>query len=249
MRAKIKHLMAVLLAVLFSYSFSEIFIPIHNKGIVYIIFVYFYLFALSLFVFRYLIKKSIGSIRGNSLSKKVRKMFLVIFISLFISFVFIPKNYFNGINYTDIILTPISEASELNGTEVWLNEIIIDESKLDLESIDISSGWIYKDGAIVSTGGNINPQKLIISFKKSIDLVFGKHAWSGKVEIYNGDTQIINLYSEISSEESVSLAESSRSNNNLIKLLAYSVCVSFLSMIFLILVSFLKKTILSNRNK
>lgn len=206
-----------------------------------------YLFALGFFTFRYLIKKSIGLLRNNSLTKKVLKLFLVFFISLFISFVFIPKNYFEPMNYTNIILTPISEASNSNRTEVWLNEIIIDQSKLDLKSIDISSGWVYKDGAIVSMSGNINPQKLNVSSKSSIELVFGKHAWSGKVEIYNGSTQIINLHSENPSEKSVRIAESSRSNDNFIKLAAYSVCVSVLSMILLIIFSFFKKILLKRK--
>ncbi|WP_019915136.1 hypothetical protein [Paenibacillus sp. HW567] len=249
MKAKIKKTATLLLALLFSYSFSEIFIPIHNKEIGYIIFVYSYLIVFSFFVIGYLIRKSINSMTNNQTFKKVLKLLLVVLISFFTLIVIIPQSFFDPMKYTSITLNPKSTTIQTNRNEVWLKRIIIDDNDINIQKINVSNGWIYKEGSIVSTGGNHNPQMLNLSFKKDVQLIFGKHEWSGKVEINNGVPHTINLNSKTPSEEIIRITKSNRLKSNLPKLIAYIISIALLSISLLIALSFFRRIVLSNRNK
>lgn len=249
MRAKIKGIFKVVLALLFSYSFTETFIPVHIKGIGYIIFVYIYLFILSFLVIGYLVNKSLILAANNQSFKKVLKVFLVVLLSFIILNIAIPKNFLEPMKYTSIILTPINKNTETNRNEVWLNKIILDQHELNLQKIEVSSGWVFKEGSIVSASNNHNPQILELSFKNDIKLVFGKHEWSGEVEIDNGVSQIIDLNAKSPSEETIITTLSERSGSKILRLTTDIVFISLLSMILIILFSLFKGTILSNRNK
>lgn len=249
MRVRIKGIIKVLLALLFTYSFTETFIPVHNKGIGYKLFVYNYLFILSFFIFRYLINKSLSLLINNQSLKKLLKVLLVVILSFIILNIAIPKENLEPMKYTSITLTPVNSNSETNKNEIWLNKIIIDQRELNIQGIELSSGWVYKEGSIVSSGINHNPQILELSYKSDIQLVFGKHEWSGKVEINNEVSQIIDLNAKTPSQESIIINLQERSESKFLSLTVDIVFISLLSMILLILFSLFKSTILSNRNK
>ena len=84
--------------------------------------------------------------------------------------------------------------------EVWLTEIKIDGKTSNLNDYKVSGNWQRVSNCIVFIPGNSdNGSKLELPFPnaKNVELTFGKHAWSGGIGIFDGDSYIeYNLYAQ-----------------------------------------------------
>lgn len=82
------------------------------------------------------------------------------------------------------------------GREVWLNEIKVDGISKGLDSIKISGdGWILKDNSIYGEYKNSEKLEMFLPKGKEYELTFGKHAWSGIIEVVSHDQEkMIDLY-------------------------------------------------------
>lgn len=160
-----------------------------------------YLFLCSILIFflflLYLDKRIFWNLRV--------KVLLFFFAAVIISFVFrnklIPKIYIPS----NITITILNEKdSESKGTEVWLKKILLDgkEQKLETYISDKEDTWILLDGVLFGDASlNSNPLDLQFPKAKSIQLNFGKHAWSGMITIISNRDEIgYNLYDPANSE-------------------------------------------------
>ncbi|OBZ07840.1 hypothetical protein A8L34_24725 [Bacillus sp. FJAT-27264] len=250
MRAKNLNVLSLLLALLFSYSYSEVFIPLHNKGMGYRIFIYVYLLVFVYFVIRFLLKRASLIISNGALSRKIAKAGLLALISvLFV--LFIPKEYITPINYTNVTLTPeIAVNSTTTTSEVWLTGIKNGDNLVGLTEIELPKGWILKEGAIVFSGSEITPLNLKFASKERSKLIFGKHAWSGKVKVYDGQkTNVIDLYSKAQDSTEILVNQSIGSDVILTKVLAAITFAFTFSVFFLTLLFTLKKMLMRKRLK
>ena len=86
--------------------------------------------------------------------------------------------------------------SESEGREVWINEIRVDGISKRLDSTKITdNGWILKDNSIYGEYNNSGRLELLLPKGKKYELKFGKHAWSGIIEVVCHDQKkVIDLY-------------------------------------------------------
>lgn len=126
------------------------------------------------------------------------------FIYLFISLIFLVGLYSLRpiLPHTCVTLTASREKNAMaKGGEIWLQGITINGLPLSLSNIPVSGNWIYqrKSDAILSSCSDINSNdlKLILPYAQDISLIFGEHAWSGIVNIQDGENSVIlDLYNE-----------------------------------------------------
>lgn len=238
---KTKRMIVVLLAVLFSYSFTKTFIPTHNKGLGYVGFIYVYLFVIGLILYGFFMRKSLVLLAGNPFPKKIFTVVLVLLFSFGILKLIVPEEYLEPIKYSEIILTPVSLNNDINKNEIWLNGIIVDKVGFNIQQVEPSEGWIFKDGMLVFSGTIPKSQTINLHYKNEIQLIFGKHEWSGKVEINSGfSTRIIDLNTKNASQEIFVINKTGSSQINLRGLSLDIVFISLSSMILLVIFSALK---------
>lgn len=88
-----------------------------------------------------------------------------------------------------------------NGSEVWLTGIEINGQNVDLEKYDVEGKWKKIDGNIVFVDDSLSENKsLELNFPNAseVSLVFAGHAWSGILEIKDGDTYTtLDLYNSV----------------------------------------------------
>lgn len=100
-------------------------------------------------------------------------------------------------NYCCFVLETTAEKnSESNGSEVWVDGIIVDGIEVDLSTIELEKGW-ESNGRIYSNGDSKYSLNINLEYKESVQIRFIKHPYSGVVNIISGDKkQTIDLFSE-----------------------------------------------------
>lgn len=108
---------------------------------------------------------------------------------------YLPQNY-------DENVIKISIQDEKNiesqGKEVWLKGVSIDGEKLPLEITKFyNSGWILEGEALHGEYSTVKELEFVLPKGRVVEMTFGKHAWSGIVEVTNnGNVNRYDLYSE-----------------------------------------------------
>jgi len=85
-------------------------------------------------------------------------------------------------------------------SEVWITQVLVDDEIVPLESIQETSGWTYKDGCLVTVEID-KPLEIILEAKENINIKFVEHLWSGTVRIDDGNEVIYqSLYNKQGSD-------------------------------------------------
>lgn len=162
------------------------------------VFVMIYFISIFTFILKFISKKIIiRNIKYRSII-----LLLVIIVSFIFRNEFIPKIY-NSTNITIQVLEQNDPASL--GKEAWLITILVNNKNQNLSSFinkEQENSWIFQDNALYGdfTKGT---EPLVLHFlkAKSIRLNFGKHSWSGIIEVTTNDSSYIyNLYDDIGDE-------------------------------------------------
>lgn len=146
-------------------------------------------------------------IRYDSLKQTFKKLLAVagVFAILF-GVIQLPK--LTTAQYTLKITANNEKNQESEGTEIWLNKVIINDVEYAPSEI-FSSGWITENQAYVWRNYNQLPDMsagIYARFKKNdnVELVFQKNKWRGKALIYvNHQSEVIDLYADTESKESL----------------------------------------------
>ena len=145
----------------------------------------------------YMIAKGFGTV-FNQNNIVIRN--IIIGMAIFLTIIFadscMPKIYCE-----QQVAISISDEADADscGKEVWIQQVSLGDKLVDLEQLDLSNtGWIYSNGLLYGSGEN-EDSLLILPLKKheKIDIVFGKHGWSGIVNLnFENRVYAYNLYSK-----------------------------------------------------
>lgn len=147
------------------------------------------------FTIRYMIAK----FSNNMLDKRLL-LLSVVAAGLLITAA--PNLFIASTKNTTIAVLKITALGEKNDSakqsEVWINSINNGQEKYDLNRIPLSAGWEMKYNTIVSYSNQPATLKLPIEDpENSIQVVFTRHPWSGKIKIEDGiNTVSVDLYSK-----------------------------------------------------
>lgn len=149
-------------------------------------------------------------IKNKGIGKSDKKSIIVVLalsllICLFGKDILIPRKYEDKI--VEIIAT--GEKSEFSVSyEVWILSIIVNGNKVEFEDIALMNNWEIKDNCLASKAGeSVNLLELYINEMESIEINFGKHDWSGIVEVKCGnEIERIDLYSDNGGGETVNIS-------------------------------------------
>ncbi len=144
----------------------------------------------------------------NNIGKITRKTRILIFLASILLalplIVSIKEVFFFDAGPTTISIMPTGEKNNRsNGTEVILSEIKVNGALYRPEIFNaLPEGWINNGGTIFGVGSL--PLTISIPEHGEVALYFGKHQWSGIVEIQDGQ-QItrIDLFADVGSQTSV----------------------------------------------
>ena len=108
----------------------------------------------------------------------------------------------------EVVATGESNVSS-KGTEVWINQITVDNVPLDLTEIELSSDWHYSKDMTsiygIAADGKASSPLIIGPFpaESVVDFSLGTHSWSGFASfLYPEGEHIADLYSEYESTTS-----------------------------------------------
>lgn len=136
----------------------------------------------------------------------MKKKIVILGIVSVIYIIFFPFIYNNMIHKQYVIeISPACDKNEKSfGNEVWINRIIIDGRNSELSQYILDDGWENR-GRLFSAGNTKNILILKIHAKEKITIEFISHPYSGivKVRDYNGNENIIDLYSDIEGTTSI----------------------------------------------
>lgn len=131
-----------------------------------------------------------------------KRSFLIIILSVIFSISFVKIGGFdNYYKRMDLEISPVGRVNENSyGEEVWVKDIIVDNSSIFYSDYYDFSGW-YKDndsGYFVSYNEEkTEPFHLSIKYINDCKIIFIKHQWSGAAEVLiNGKAEQCDLYAE-----------------------------------------------------
>lgn len=156
--------------------------------------------------------------------------FLMCLWCIMTSVKYLPKYY--GDNVITISINDKSNVQS-QGKEVWLNEIRLDGEKVPLEITKYyDAGWTLGGEAIHGEYETAKKLEFVLPKARKVELIFGKHAWSGVVEVNcNNEVKQYDLYSEIGDEVRVSLLGNCAEYSGIVQMIArlgyFSVIVTF----------------------
>lgn len=133
---------------------------------------------------------------SKSLSKSCRVIaaILAILATVMTEETLLPKNYYD--TYVDITLLDEMNVNS-QGREAWITGILLDKVAVDEEYIELEeSGWTRQGNSIYANKDVVDASiTLYVPKKKELTIEFGRHAWSGMVEVgYGGRKIIYDLY-------------------------------------------------------
>lgn len=99
-----------------------------------------------------------------------------------------------------IVVTALGDSGKTHvdqkGTEVWINQIVVNDEVYDLSQVTLSKGWEYREGALLSYQNQPNTIEIDLLSAEKVEIFFASHPWSGEVAVNDGvRTQTIDLYS------------------------------------------------------
>lgn len=155
-------------------------------------------FALYNYFIRYLKKCSI---------KKFTAIQIVSIVLSIVVLTLLPVNIKHKVVESEFELTALGQKDTLsNGSEVWIDSIIVDRVNFNVNDLKLESGWEIKNGRIVSYQNQPSTLKLKFSAKESITINFIKHPHSGTAILtYDKNDNKINLYSSVEKYEPYNL--------------------------------------------
>lgn len=128
----------------------------------------------------------------------MKKKILVFFLISIIYIIFFPL-FLNNVIYHQMeveITSGYGKNEKAEGTEVWIDQIIIDGEPISLDTIPLNGDWTYT-GRIFSGGKEKSMLKIFIRYKKSISINFIKHPYSGMVRVRTTHKDnVLDLYDE-----------------------------------------------------
>lgn len=136
--------------------------------------------------------------RGFLRKKERKRLFFLVIISMLFFLlwknVLVPTDYED--NVVEIIATGERNESS-NAYEIWISDIEINGKRKDIDTIALEQGWSIEKGNILANAGKERVSFFLhIEEMESVKISFGKHDWSGIVEIKCGNfEQQIDLYS------------------------------------------------------
>lgn len=186
------------------------------------------------------------------IEKKRKKIEIIVICSILsictiIMFGLVPK-YSSDTNILSI--TALGEKDSLSkGTEVWIDKISVDESRMTLGNLDLPEGWIDK-GRVVSYTNQPNQLDVKVNMSNDLNVALVKHPYSGYAKIeFLGHEEIINLYAE--NEEIYNYKYSIEPQLKFIEyIIAYVSLFFILWLIYMqFIIIFLKNKVHNNRRK
>lgn len=147
------------------------------------------------------IKRKIGS----KLSKKKCGLAIIMAALFAVNFShqLLPKKYEENL----VVLTAQNEKNQNSqGMEVWLNAVSVNGKEQNLYEIvrttDDANSWAIMNGSLMANADKSEPQTVLkLAKADSIELRFGRHEWSGIVEVESGEyIEQYDLYDENGSE-------------------------------------------------
>lgn len=166
-----------------------------------VIFVFLY-FILMNYVFHNLYQKKIKTVT----TKQIYRIYaLTGVLAMVLTCLSIAKIYPIHYDSKIFLITQGESNAEAYSNEIWISNISVDDSNVDLSGLNLQGGWQYStnDQAIY-----ISPQygekiknELVLPTGQNVSITFVKHEWSGIISIQNGESIITeDLYSKISTE-------------------------------------------------
>lgn len=195
------------------------------------IFIFLYFFLMGYIVFKILAKFCLEK------RLKLKETMVIMLVSFALTITY--GNLFEINIYTDNVIKIVATGEKNNAAEsneVWITEILADNTPIELDSIILPDEWYLNDGNLVTYPASdiANELDINIPAAKQIEIEFIKHPWSGKVQIYLEDElyEEIDLYS-VQSDNIICLIDGNKIDSSILVVLSYLFCFILLVNVFI----------------
>jgi hypothetical protein len=148
------------------------------------VFLYFVLMNFILYIIYKKYKKIIMEKKGLLL--------LTVLISILVSFFSLPDIYPKVYDSKIALVSTAEKNPSSNGNEIWISKISVDNAEVKLDNIELENNWVYNaDSNSIFINGMEHKQAVLplsLPGGNNVSITFNKHAWSGVVEVVNGDS-------------------------------------------------------------
>lgn len=136
-----------------------------------------------------------NSISGIEPPVSLRLMSVVLAIIFTIpSLVFIGDLFLRPYQAGQIQILPLNQRGAYSDSaEVWLLDVVVDGTHLELRSLDLPQGWVLNEYGSITflPSENVKPEPLTVSYPAAshVYVKFLHHAWSGLVLVLDGEKE------------------------------------------------------------